>query len=137
MAAANGRVFAFGSDRHIYCLDAVSGDLIWRSIYPNYYTYQNTRSEHMHKLSQFRRDRDGNNYMLHIDGVLVTGGNDNGTKLAGFDASSGELLWQNSGWLTKTSNPKIWRYNGKGYVIAAGFGKVALIDLLTAPFSGH
>jgi len=128
MAAGDGKVYAFGSGRHIYCLDAETGALHWRSDYPNHTEFQRTRAEQMHKTQQFKRSRDGNHYLLLVDGVVVTGGNDNGTSLAGFDAATGQQLWKNSGWIGGRSMPKIWRHQGKGYLVAGGFGKLGLID---------
>ena len=134
MAAGEGKVFAFGSGRHLYCLDAKTGALHWRVRYPNFHGFQKTRTELLGAGRQFKRSRDGNNYLVLVDGVLVSGGNDNGSQLAAFDAETGEQLWRNGGWISGRASPKVWRQNGKGYLLTAAHGRVGLIEPRSGEF---
>jgi outer membrane protein assembly factor BamB len=97
-SVAGGRVY-FNGNSYLYCLDANSGDHIWKS-----------------RLSP----RVVNSSPLVIDGVVVVVAG----KIHGFDAKTGAALWsiqspgpQTYGPSMETTSPVVWRHEGKSYVI--------------------
>jgi len=128
MAAADGKVFAVGTDQRIYALDAVSGALLWVSKNASFASTHETRVEGMALLEQYKSDRDFNNHLLVADDTLIAGDNRNWGTLSGYDLDTGALLWRLGGLQMGRYNPDIWVHNGKSYVIASGNSSFTLID---------
>ncbi len=128
MAAADGRVYAFGSGRYVYALDAETGALLWRSRNSNWLSFQQKLANQVAIQDQFKRSRDGNHYIIPVEDVIVTGGNDNGSSLNAFDVATGERRWTVHGWTGGRSMPDIWQHNGRSYLVCSRLGGMCLID---------
>jgi outer membrane protein assembly factor BamB len=91
---AGGKVFALGST-HAYCVDAESGALLWSS--------------------PLVAKGPGSSPLV-ADGVLVV----NAKHLAGYDAATGKLLWQQEKAGGGNSSPVVWNGAGGALVICNG-----------------
>lgn len=128
MAAADGRVYAFGSGRYVYALDAETGALLWRSRNSNWLGFQQRLTAQVAQGEQFKRSRDGNHYLIPVAGVVVTGGNDNGSSLTAFDAETGARVWSHGNRTGGRSMPDLWHHDGRSYLVASKLNGLCLID---------
>lgn len=130
MAAAEGKVFAKGSDYQLYCLDAESGALLWRQ--PGL-GIESRKAKHLHALSSMIRIKDSRqdcNSLAVANGVLI----DSFYGVAGYDINTGKRLWKHSDVKMVTrQNAKIFPDQGREYVIVPGAKQLTLID----PLSGE
>ena len=99
----DGKVYAIGSTR-IFCVDAKTGDKIWET----------------------PLDAKGiASSVLVEDGVVVALAG----KLTGFDAVSGQQLWQNKEFGGQSSSPAIWRHGGGALVLCNSQKTFGAVDL--------
>jgi len=103
---ADGRLYMPGSAGALYCVDAETGRLIWEA-----------KQEHIKAMPYGS---------AHIaDGIVAFGHK----VLHGFDAATGEVLWEGPGGLKNGSAPAVWRHEGKAYfVLGTSLGGLHLIE---------
>ncbi|MGC9452457.1 MAG: PQQ-binding-like beta-propeller repeat protein [Oceanipulchritudo sp.] len=133
MAAADGKVFACGSDQRIHALDALTGELLWVAKNISWQSVQEIRVDALDSGKQFKSDRMWNNHLLAVDGVVVAGDNREWGTLTGFDAQTGAKLWQLSGITYGRTNPDIWKHAGRHYLVVGDNDGFSLVD----PISGQ
>jgi outer membrane protein assembly factor BamB len=137
MAYGEGKVYALGTMNRVYCLEARTGQLIWRG--------QNNSTPALEKakalgLKNGRMvDKGGHSHehgrgtsgLIVVGGVLmVPRGTHSGGGLIGLDAQTGAKLWDIADPIRGPSaTPTWWTHRGKSYVIAAnGAGRITCIE---------
>ena len=126
MCFDDGRVYALGSTCRLYCLDAVSGELIWESASMD---HPEDRVDKLRALDLRRRAGSllgGGGYqcLLAVEGKIIVP-EDGGAALQAFDAATGRLLWTqpDAGYDRNQSAPAVWRHGGTTYLLGDGGGR--------------
>lgn len=98
-AIAHGRLYYISADRTAVCLDAESGEVIFKT-----------------PLPVDASDEQISSSVVIVDGAVVVLAGD----LVAFDATSGELLWkaEKSRMTGMDSSPSVWMHQGRTYVLA-------------------
>ncbi|MFW6061509.1 MAG: PQQ-binding-like beta-propeller repeat protein [Planctomycetota bacterium] len=123
-AYANGRVFSMGSMGVLRAYDAETGKRLWEtSTSPD---LERARQEHIEAGKLYWGAEDQSSVIV-ADGVVVIARQ----RLSGYDADSGERLWQiDEPVMSKHGTPTIWTHDGRAYVLAhTGIsGELRLVD---------
>lgn len=120
-------VYAFGSAGDIYCLDAATGGVKWRSdLGPEAERVRALKEESFRARKLV--DTTGQSF---CGSPVVAGGslicNDSSGGLFALDAATGDWLWGPvTDCVAGTSTPSVWRYGGTNYILAAGARLVCL-----------
>jgi len=100
-----GCCYVLGSDANAYCLDAKTGEVVWKV-----------------KAKGNANQNDASSFVM-VGGVAVlTSG-----PVTGFDAKTGEILWSVDNIKGNHNSAAIWSHAGKPYVIANSNGDAACI----------
>jgi outer membrane protein assembly factor BamB len=120
---AGGRVYVFGALGRLRCVDAASGQVLWRAEVPGYSDFMKK-----FKARAFERRDVSSPTRSFLHGLAASGGTViapdgiGACGLVGFDGTTGAALWRVSRCLGKAATPLAWSANGRHYVLAADAG---------------
>jgi len=115
----DGRLFVNGA-RMTYCLDAKTGNLIWK---------QDTGVPAKDSAVRMPNQEVSSSFLL-VKGIAAT-------MLGpcfGFEAATGKVLWnapESGGYSGTMTTPTLWLYEGKPYLVYCGFSRMCCVDALT------
>ena len=114
----DGRAYFMGSAGHVFCLDARTGECIWRSdVGTAAYRIEEHKSEQTArtdgKVDLSRTVSGIHSGATVADGVLVCGGGG----ITGFDAATGRRLW--GAGCSTWGSPLLWRYGKRELIISS------------------
>lgn len=118
-AIADGRVYTFSKDGHLFCLDAADGRVVWSKTFPLWR----------------RREGDWKNTWRYAGSPLVLGGRlymALGEAGAAFDAADGTPVWQSEDGHPGYASPVPFTPPGGGNLALAFFAGHAVIGVETA-----
>jgi len=113
----DGRVYFMGSAGQVFCLDARTGEYVWRSdVGTSAYLIEEHKAAQMKRIdgkTEFKTVSGFHHGTIVADGVMVCGGGG----LKAFDAATGRYLWSGScsGW----GSPLLWRYGGRELIVSS------------------
>ena len=129
---AEGVVCLQGNAGWVYCLDAATGEQIWKARLGGV----TDRGEGLKTRRQVHREGNWDKMAMNTapaiaDGVVAC--NDNsGTKyghgLVGFDLVSGRELWRVADCCQRMGSPIIWKHGDKRFLIAAGLKRAVCVE---------
>ena len=113
----NGRLYFMGIGGRVFCLDARTGEYLWRNnvgipayIVDEHKAAMEKRTGRGWKNGAVSGDDTG---AIVADGVLVCGGGG----IKAFDASTGRYMW--SGRCSNRGSPLLWRYGDRELVVSS------------------
>lgn len=113
------RIYVMGSMGMLRCLNLTDGAAVWSGSIPQFYEEM---SAHLSEALEERKtpylSRSFAHALSYADGVIVAPTGRGACGLAGFDATSGELLWTADNVLGGSATPVVWNHEGKAYFIA-------------------
>ncbi len=101
----DGKCYVVGMDGVAFCLDATSGELIWRS----------------------KPTKPTQASFVVADGVAVIPSG----PLTGYDALTGAVLWTRDEVAASWASPVLWKQDGKSYLIVRSDGKIFCVTQKT------
>ncbi len=102
----DGRCYVLGSDTMAYCLDAATGETVWETKTDAPDSWQPSAS------------------FAVVDGVAVLSAG----PLSGYDAATGELLWQQEELFCHHNSPTTWQTGGETLLICQTPKKTGCVD---------
>jgi outer membrane protein assembly factor BamB len=99
----DGRCYVIGNGGRVYCLDAVTGDVVWQG--------------------QAGKGEPHCSFIV-VEGVAIVPAG----PLTGFDARTGAVLWTNAAFTASSASPVLWQADGKPLVIVRAGRRLAGID---------
>ena len=99
---SNGRVY-FAGDRHAYCLDAKTGEVVWKSELPG-------------------RPSAGSFLVVGNRAYLPAGA------LMALDTATGDMVWEQKDVKCGNASPTAWHHQGQHYILCNTGSKLACVD---------
>jgi outer membrane protein assembly factor BamB len=127
---ADGKVYVFGALGVVRCVDAETGQTLWRTEAPGYHEFMSDfKAKAFQKRNVWAPTRSFC-HGLNISGKTVMAPDGIGEcGLVGLDAATGEIQWRVPKVLGKCATPLAWEHDGEHYVIASNSsGVITCID---------